>query len=57
MCVFFLPPVHYANHQYLLAILHSTKLLPVDDMTRRLDELEASLTASGTDSATATPSQ
>ena len=34
-----------------------TDLLPVDDMTRRLDELEASLTASGTDSASATPTK
>lgn len=27
---------------------------PVDDMTRRLDELEASLSASGSDAASAT---
>ncbi|KAJ5246182.1 hypothetical protein N7468_001165 [Penicillium chermesinum] len=29
----------------------------LDDMTRRLDELEASLTASGNDSANATPTK
>lgn len=29
----------------------------VDDMTRRLDELEASLTSSGGDSASATPTK
>lgn len=40
-----------------LSLRGSTDLLPVDDMTRRLDELEASLTASGTDSASSTPTK
>ncbi|KAJ5620115.1 hypothetical protein N7510_004099 [Penicillium lagena] len=34
-----------------------TTLNPVDDMTRRLDELEASLTANAHDSASATPTK
>lgn len=34
-----------------------TVLNPVDDMTRRLDELEASLTANSNDSASATPTK
>lgn len=46
-----------AQSAYPLASLYTTNLPPVDDMTRRLDELEASLTASGTDSAAATPTQ
>ncbi|KAJ5370795.1 uncharacterized protein N7496_006887 [Penicillium cataractarum] len=48
------PPYRLAT---VLPSLYNTNLLPVDDMTRRLDELEASLTASGTDSAAATPTQ